>query len=858
MIWFNLLLLVVSFIAIALLAPKPEFEDARAESFDDVRFPKATENAPIPLILGKVRNEGPNTIWYGNYSTEAITERIRTGLFSSTKVIVGYRYFLTLDMALGLGDDISLHEIYIDEEQVWTGDTAEAVETSIIISDSDLFGGHKEGGGWESVGTFYSGSFTQTINSHVEGLVGVGEVPAYRGTSHITFENAYIGESANLRKMAFVCSKYTDGLSLGVNAKIGDDINPAEALFQIMTDDWVGLNIEISQLDILTFQNVGNVLASEGNGCSVMVAKESQARNVLTEILRQIDGIMYQDPETGLIVLKLIREDYVAADLDIYDEDDIVNIKNFSRTSWDEVRGQVKVNYKQRDKESDAVAVAQDSGVIASTGKTRTNSITFPFLYNAATAQDIAARELAQASVPLFRCEVEFNRNAYKLRPGDVLKVSWPNYGFQEIVFRVQKFDFGKLTEGRMVANLLQDNFAVNATVFASKEDSGWVPPVTSPSDVVAWGVPEMPYFYTQRLQFPINDGKAMVVPLPKPASTSSSSFDFLHSAISGGADDTGVDAYRDPQSVSYPATGTISAAYGLDAGQATGLDATGFTLEGVEGDFVAAASASEMIEGEVGILWANGEWLGFTSATDNMDGTWDITNVYRGLLGTTPKDHPLGTRFYQVTPDFFGRGYNDEITDTGTLYYKILDRVASTVQSSVDFTQQTVVMTAEANSPMRPRNLQMDATRTAIEAGPGSNVSLSWVASDRTEINEITLEQDAAETPDQAETYDVEVWIGGVQAAGLAGSGVSSPYSIPFTTTDLSAFTDAEAEVRVYSRRTGGDLRTSNYYGVLKFDYVLANVLLSGDEQSGTDGILLSGDAQSGTDLLNLSGDES
>ncbi len=62
MIWFTIALFFVSFLVTALLAPKPDIENARAGSLDDVQFPRATEDAPIPLVLGKIRLNAPNTL----------------------------------------------------------------------------------------------------------------------------------------------------------------------------------------------------------------------------------------------------------------------------------------------------------------------------------------------------------------------------------------------------------------------------------------------------------------------------------------------------------------------------------------------------------------------------------------------------------------------------------------------------------------------------------------------------------------------------------------------------------------------------------------------------------------------------
>ena len=81
-------------------------------------------------------------------------------------------------------------------------------------------------------------------------------------------------------------------------------------------------------------------LLTEGNGCSVLVTAETNGKGLITEILRQVDGVAYQDPASGKITFILIRSDYVVGDLPLYDEDDIVQVKEFARSGWDEREGQ--------------------------------------------------------------------------------------------------------------------------------------------------------------------------------------------------------------------------------------------------------------------------------------------------------------------------------------------------------------------------------------------------------------------------------------------------------------------------------------------------------------------------------------
>jgi len=740
--------------------------------------------------------KAPNVTWFGNFRTVPITERIKTGLFSKKTVTVGHRYFLTMDLALAMGPGIALREVYVDDKIAWTGNTGGGAATP-VSGVGISFGGYKEGGAMNMSGVFYSGAFdlvNQPVDGIIQGLVGAGNVPAYLGTSHISLDGE-LGESAQLRKMAFVLECYTNSLGLPNNGKIGDDINPAEALYQIMTDTWRGLGIAPSLIDVTTLINIGTVLFNEGNGCSVQVTAEASGKKVVEEILRQIDGVAYQDPATGRIVFKLIRDDYDTDLLTIYDEDDILKIENFSRSGWDEVLAQVKISFPQRDSDSDAVAISQDMATAGMVGRLRSTTISMPFCYDKTLANKLASRERAQLSVPLFRMTIQMNRNANTLRPGDVFKVSWADYGISELVMRVQEFDFGSLLDGKLVVRCLQDNFALDTVVFLPPPDSGWVAPVVSPQQILVSEVLEMPRFFMNRLQFPIPDGNSGAFALPLKPSTASSNFDFLTGSVSGELD------VREPQQAVYPPTGTLLAAYSKEAGYEAGVDSTGFTLINVTGDvFEPASSIDELRNGELGLLYANGEYMGFLNAVDNLDGSWSFTNVYRGLLGTSPKAHPINTRFYQIKTDVFGEGTLDDLLETGTLYYKLLDRVGPSSIDEADVSEQSKVMQRLGRKPQRVRDIRIDGNRNSIAILTGAGtLPITWKRSNR-EAGLIAIETDADQTPDisdaPAELYDLQLVANNVVVQTINGiSGTSQNI-------DFDAFTiTGPGEVRITSR---------------------------------------------------------
>ncbi len=65
--WVQLVLLVLSAVVSAMLAPKPPAPKKAA--LGDFQVPTAEQDRVIPVVFGKVRIKGPNVVWYGDLST---------------------------------------------------------------------------------------------------------------------------------------------------------------------------------------------------------------------------------------------------------------------------------------------------------------------------------------------------------------------------------------------------------------------------------------------------------------------------------------------------------------------------------------------------------------------------------------------------------------------------------------------------------------------------------------------------------------------------------------------------------------------------------------------------------------------
>jgi len=71
--WVQLILLVVSYIVSAALAPKtPKTKPAALEDFD---IPVAEQGRPVPVVFGTMLISGTNVLWYGDLRTTPIKSK---------------------------------------------------------------------------------------------------------------------------------------------------------------------------------------------------------------------------------------------------------------------------------------------------------------------------------------------------------------------------------------------------------------------------------------------------------------------------------------------------------------------------------------------------------------------------------------------------------------------------------------------------------------------------------------------------------------------------------------------------------------------------------------------------------------
>lgn len=677
------------------LSPKPEIEDARPGALGDFDAPTATEKRSVPVVWGNVKVSGPNVTWYGDLANRAIRQTE-----GGQKFTIGFQYFLGLDMAICHGsDDIELYRIDVgDKEDVFQGTLMSGVNT-YDIDRPNLFGGSKKGGGLTGTLEFYEGTniggAAETSQYLADELTSGDKnlMPAYVNLCHVVWEGpsagflpsgsqrGYLTTNTSIDLWTFYVRRFPLPADMTVDPgaeQIGDDANPVCVLFETLTNTVWGLDLPVSDLDIPAFNAAANTVAIEGIGFSLVWQTRRPTQELVNEVTRTIDAVIYQGTD-GKITIELVREITPTLTLD---ESNVVKLRSFTRSAWNQTSNHVQIDFTDRDDSFKETSAAQQdlANFRLQEGTDAVSGQSYPGVKAAIVAQEIAARELKQLSFPLATIEIEANREASDLRPGDVFTFDWPELGISGMVVRVTTVDLGELSDGGVLLNGVEDVFGVGAAIFSAPPDSDWVPVLIEPTDLLVRDVLEVPQQLASVASGVVDgefngdtldtDFRLMAI-----AEDPGNGFEFTsHDRIDGTSNpflpwDPALfpdSAGAGEQYLGYTPTGELPAVLEGYAGGSEVL--TSLTLTSISNDFLSAMELDDPLVAPFGVrtfttqevrdgkalilLGGDGtrqEYMGFEVLTDNGDGTVTLGTVSRGLLDTSPVGWPSGTKVWFV-----------------------------------------------------------------------------------------------------------------------------------------------------------------------------------------------------------------
>lgn len=484
----------------------------------------------IPIVWGTCK-VSPNIFWYGDAKSTVFT---REGNFA------GYTYYICfaagvcwgpidalVDMLFNEGTSIQTLDFYGDlygqqpgysvsvDPDLPVGLTGNEVGIDLRFDARALFGGSINEGGIKGLTSFYFGTEAQVKNTYLDAQISAltpgtttDTTPAYKRLCYIVFKRDptygtggggppngqfYWGVTPNVKPFGMVVRRCPSALNGTTTSQVGAaasppnyprgyDANAAEMLYEIYTDQWWGLKKTAADMDVPSFQACAETLYAQGLGISLQVDSSTPAEDVIRDIERHVDAVVYTSSKTGLITMVLLRGDYNIDELPEINFDNSRELE-FHRPTYQSLPTGVKVKWTNPEKSyQEDVAEWQNQALVDITGEESTEDVALPGLTRSNLASDAAyyiGRSITR-SIPV--AQFKMNRLGFDFHKGTPFVLSYPEMNIGPLIMRVIEIDYGSLEDGEIGISAVQDT---NTTQVIPWQDVGY-PTAAPPTPTLA------------------------------------------------------------------------------------------------------------------------------------------------------------------------------------------------------------------------------------------------------------------------------------------------------------------------------------------------------------------------------------
>lgn len=714
-------------IAARVFAPSQDRQGADKAASGDIDAPTINEGMTVPIFAGTVKLDGQNVSWFGGLGADAITQQ---------GITTGYRYSLTVQLTFGFGPIDGIKELRFE-------DTALTAEQAVITTTTDyfdvainapaLFGGDDKEGGVSGTMRVYRGTTTQTHDVEMATLVGA-IVPGYRRVCYAVARNFYWGTSPRLKPFALVAQRWPNQLGIpdGKHRIGDDDCNPVAFLYEVMTDAVWGAGEPSDRFDTATWLAAASVVHAEGLGVSLRFARSDSVEALTQALIKYIDASIYEDPVSGLYVLKLVRDE--VGTVPVFDKTHVVSV-SASRISWTELKNTVKITFTDRARNYETGGVqAQQSAALASLGNiTDLESAELPGFSSSAPAVFAAGRMLKTLSYPLSKVRVVGDRSLGTLRPGMAFVLNWTRPSISA-TYRVTKIDLGTLEDPAVTVEAIEDAFSTDSSSFVAPPGSGWQSSGSNALSVTRMLLQEQPYHWTRA------DTRGLVFGAAAPSVAHTG----FRQVVNGTEEST---------QYTFAAVGELSA--GL--AQWTGAEVN-LTLAISLPDSVLTPNAAVYDAGGA-LLQVGSELMAYRTVTRNSNGTVTFGQCARGSLDTTPRAHTTGELVW-VLGTIASRPAlaltSDATVTVGALTATLTDAQVLGEQSST-----SIATASRALRPVAPGALTVAGSlfATAYQSTPAvMPLAVSWATRTRA-ATQVVLQTAGNQGAEASTTYTLRAY---------------------------------------------------------------------------------------------------
>lgn len=678
------------------------------------------------------------------------------------KVTVGYQYSWDIHAGMGRGPVDELVAITADEKVVLATTAQEiTTNTSIYIDKPDLFGGtdvSAEGGiqGWLDI---MFGEADQIPGERLKGLLS-GRVPGFRGIMSTFYSGLVSAFSASPKPWQYRVRRVTKGWDDGVvwypekacillrndtatlspdfSAAQADNIrtihamNPAHILVQAaVSKDW-GRGLSLSDdLDLEAFRTMADTLYEERFGLCFRYNRQDSVDDFIQQVLNHIGAVQYCDLTTGKLTARLIRDDYDAHTLPIFNYDNgILTIADDDSSASDNVPNEIVVTWHDPVTNTEQGVRAQNLGAIQSAGLI-SETRNYPALPVHDLAARVAQRDLEAGAGGLSRFTLKMDRRGSRLVPAGVFRLSLPDRHIENMVVRIGSMK--EEQDGSLTVKVMEDVFGLPSTIYSSGQQPGqWLPPDFTPRPVSVQTLAETPYIV---LAGSLSDAELAVL-------SPDSCFTSIFAVAPSG------------QSVNYAiVSGTDGQHY---AEQGAGDFTVNVMLDNNIGPYDRPLRVTgDIALAKVGALLMIDDELMRIDAVSPGDG---LLTVGRGCGDTVPVRHDAGAKVWLAEgwPD----SDNIEYLPGEKVYVQLLTNTSGGQLASSLATPMTLQMTGRQGRPYPPGKVLIDGEHRLVT---GTAFTLSWAHRDRLIQGNNAVSHDEGNTgPEPGTEYVITLLKGG------------------------------------------------------------------------------------------------
>lgn len=763
MVWVSIIVALVMAVIGELLRPKPKFNNPKPSAVGDFSFPTVDSSRVIPVFWGTCKFAGPNVTWFGDLKIVTLKKKVKTGWFSSKNVIIGYNYYLGAQLVFAYGPVDAFTEVRVDDKKIsiypylpglgqttppeaayeFTGDVA----TFMMYGPTILDNGDPPNG---VIGPakLYRGSFEQPPNLYLGQQWGEADMSAFRPLFYMVLERCYLGNSDTPPPISVIARRCPNQLGLtGGKHNINGDSNIACAVYEVMTNNMWGMKIPESKIDVQSFVDCGNTLADEALGISMLVQTAMGGKDLIAEMLRHADGVVYADPVTGLYTMTLAREIPEEEQDELLVVDDSCIIKDsfeFSRSSWELTKNTIIVQYTDRVTFNVKPVQYQDlANIDVRGGMIDSEEFSYLGFSNAVAALNTAARVSKMKASPLVSAKMSLNRVGYRLRPGSAFWLRKPNRGIGNLLMRVIEINYGTLDDPAIKITAMEDVFAVGAIAYLPPGDSEWQPPVGAIVPFTQRRLIEAPAFGAE------DTSMRFAITLAVPPTGAVIGYDVW-------SDPAGGSTFRLTNSIySLTPSGTLVAGMSRTGPE---VDTVGFTVTAlVNAEEIVPDESQNARENGENLLVIDNEIIAWQAIVDNGNGTHTITGLFRGVLDTQPEDHPTGSRVYFLS-DGAGTTNEDGYAQDVTVNARLLPKSINSIVDIGAVTTVSLTTAARALRPLPPSRLRMNDEVVGSGAAYTGDIAFTWAHRNRFD-QDIVPRSAVSRTPESGTTYNIRVY---------------------------------------------------------------------------------------------------